>query len=397
MISLKTSGIKQKLIMLLMISPFLLSAQESRSSASYFGNPLFISLLVLIILLLIIIVGLSNALKSISQSSYLTDKLKEEKQGKDPGSAGKIAGVSIALLLLSGQLSAQTAAGGAQKWLIGGLNYSTFYFLVAIILLELACIASLLFVINKLVRTGETKVVKAKPAEKEITLLEALSDAVDVENEHEIMLDHDYDGIKELDNNLPPWWKYGFYLTIFVSVIYMINYHGAKTGDLQAAEYDNEIAQAKIEIEEYMKTAASNVDETTVKMLDNPSDLNSGKQIFVNTCSACHGKLGEGGVGPNMTDDYWIYSGGISDIFKTIKYGKPDKGMKSWKEDLSPMQIAQVSSYIKTLRGTLPPNPKAPQGDLYIEQGAAPADSTKTNDTLSIKSALLNDTAKVKK
>ncbi|HRD39869.1 MAG TPA: c-type cytochrome, partial [Bacteroidia bacterium] len=152
-----------------------------------------------------------------------------------------------------------------------------------------------------------------------------------------------------------------------VAVFYLIHYHISGTGDLQEAEYNMEIAKAKAEVEAYMKTAANNVDETTVKMLDGASDLESGKQVYQANCAACHGKLGEGGVGPNFADEYWIHGGSIQDIFKTVKYGFADKGMKAWKEDLSPMQIAQVTSFIRTLKGTNPPNGKAPQGDLYKE------------------------------
>jgi cytochrome c oxidase cbb3-type subunit 3 len=85
-------------------------------------------------------------------------------------------------------------------------------------------------------------------------------------------------------------------------------------------------------------------------------------------CAPCHGNAGEGSVGPNLTDDYWLHGGSVQSIFKTIKYGVPEKGMKSWKEDLSPAQMAQVTSYIKSLRGTNPPNPKEHQGVLYIEE-----------------------------
>ncbi len=397
--SIKSKG-QQAFLLFLMLQPILSFGQNAgQGTTSYFSNSLFLSLLVLIIVLLIVIVSLSTALKNLSQSDYLFNKLKEESKNDNEkkSSTGKVIGLILLMVFLGEQLSAQSATQETNKWLIGGLNYFTIFFMGGIILLELICIVCLVYMIKRFAKTGETEAVKPKIKVKEITLLEALSDAVEIENEHEILMDHDYDGIKELDNNLPPWWKYGFYLTIFVAVVYMINYHGAKTGNLQAAEYDNEMAEAKAQIEEYMKTAANNVDETTVKMLDNQSDLAAGKDIFVGTCSACHGKLGEGGVGPNMTDDYWIYSGGIADIFKTIKYGKPDKGMKSWKEDLSPMQIAQVASYIKTLRGTNPPKGKAPQGDLYTEGPVAPADSLKSAvDTLNVKDMVI-DSLKVKK
>src|SRR5690606_25602191 len=146
--------------------------------------------------------------------------------------------------------------------------------------------------------------------------------------EQTIMLDHDYDGIRELDNVLPPWWKYGFYVTILVAVIYMVVYHVTDSLPLQKAEYEASLKKAEADVAEYMKNASSNVDETSVKMLTDATDLEAGKEIHSMSCVACHGRFGEGGVGPNLTDDYWMHKGGIADIFKSIKYGWPDKGMK---------------------------------------------------------------------
>ena len=155
---------------------------------------------------------------------------------------------------------------------------------------------------------------------------------------------------------------------------------------MQGKEYEKEMAKAKLEVEEYMKNSANNVDENSVKLLTETSDIAAGKDVFKANCAACHGQLGEGTVGPNFTDEYWIHGGSIQDIFKSIKYGWVEKGMKSWKEDLSPIQIAQVASYIKSLKGTNPPNGKAPQGDLYTESGVAPiSDSTAVaGDSLNI-------------
>ena len=149
------------------------------------------------------------------------------------------------------------------------------------------------------------------------------------------------------------------------------------------------MAQAKLEVDSFMKTSASNVDENTVILLTEASDIAAGKDVFAANCAACHGQLGEGTVGPNFADDYWMHGGSIQDIFKSIKYGWVEKGMKSWKEDLSPIQISQLTSFIKSLRGTNPPNGKAPQGDLYSENGSVASvaiDSTivqATTDSLS--------------
>lgn len=379
---MKTKTLNSKMWLLMFVGmPLINFAQEAQASQStYFSNALFNTLLAIIFLLVIVIAGMANVVKNLSQSDYFQEKIKKAKETN----SGSAKAGAIALFMFSAlYANAQDAPVAIEKndWLIGGLDMFTFYFMVGIIFLELCFVVGLYYALKGMLApdaeelAAEAAAAKSKPVEK--TIFDKLNAAVEVEREEEIMLGHDYDGIKELDNDLPPWWKYGFYLTIAISVFYLIHYHISGTGDLQAVEYNKEIAKAKAEVEAYMKTAANNVDETTVKMLDGASDLESGKQVYQANCAACHGKLGEGGVGPNFADEYWIHGGSIQDIFKTVKYGFADKGMKAWKEDLSPMQIAQVTSFIRTLKGTNPPNGKAPQGDLYKEDGApAASDST---------------------
>lgn len=190
--------------------------------------------------------------------------------------------------------------------------------------------------------------------------------AVPVEKEEDILLDHDYDGIKELDNALPPWWKYGFYFTIVVAALYMLRYHVWKTGPDPQQEYDQEMRVAAAQMEEYRKKAGDMVDEKTVTMAG-ATGITEGDKIFHSNCFACHGAKGEGGVGPNLTDNYWLHGGTINDIFKVIKFGVPEKGMQAWEKTYSPAQIKNLASYIKTLAGTNPPNAKAPQGNLFQE------------------------------
>ena len=133
-----------------------------------------------------------------------------------------------------------------------------------------------------------------------------------------------------------------------------------------------------------MKKSANKVDENTVVYLKDVADIDAGKKIYTTACVACHLADAGGSVGPNLTDDYWIHGGSIKDIFKTLKYGWPEKGMKSWKDDYTPQQLAQITSYVKSLVGTKPAKPKEPQGVLY-EEKAAGADSTKAvSDTSKI-------------
>jgi len=198
--------------------------------------------------------------------------------------------------------------------------------------------------------------------------------AVPVDREEDVMLHHDFDGIRELDNKLPPWWVAMFYITIIWGVGYLFYYHVAG-GPGSYDEYVEEVRVGEEQAAAYLASQANQIDENTVAFVDDAPALANGQSIFVNNCAACHGTLGEGGVGPNLTDDYYVHGGSIKDIFKVIKYGVPEKGMISWKAQIRPADMQQVASYIMTLRGTNPPNPKEPEGELYQpEQEETPAE-----------------------
>ncbi|WP_243471428.1 cbb3-type cytochrome c oxidase N-terminal domain-containing protein [Winogradskyella sp. MH6] len=198
-----------------------------------------------------------------------------------------------------------------------------------------------------------------------------------IEEEGEIILDHNYDGIKELDNNLPPWWLYGFYATIIFAFVYMLRYHVFNADD-QFAEYEIEYAEANRAIEEYKKTAKDLVDASNVELLTEASDLNAGKAIFETNCVACHLADGGGSIGPNLTDEHWILGGGIKNVFRTISEGgRPGKGMAAWsKEGLKPSEIAQVASYVLQFQGTTPAQGKPAEGDIWVDESAKSSDDT---------------------
>jgi mono/diheme cytochrome c family protein len=277
--------------------------------------------------------------------------------------------------------------------------------------------------------------------------------------EKEVLMDHDYDGIQELDNDLPPWWLWLFYATIIWSVIYLFYYHVIGAGDSSRVEYlkemnpnweesatkagfsieyrsplynsgvdltplkREEIAEAQekeaartlaeeramgeenlslsdISFDEIMmaamnaatpedleklKTAFPKIwdayqkgksGETTqaesvtveepeaeIEVLTDAASLAAGESIFITNCATCHGKLGEGGIGPNMTDNYFLHGATMNDMIKVINNGVAAKGMISWRGILKPQQIHEVASYIYQLRGTNPPNAKEPQGE----------------------------------
>jgi len=198
-----------------------------------------------------------------------------------------------------------------------------------------------------------------------------LSGLIPLQDENDIMLDHDYDGIKELDNSLPPWWIYGFYISIIAAFAYIYVYHYSDIGLNQVEEYEVAMKEGERRKAEYAKRQANNIDEKNLVALADEKSLTIAMKEFKSKCAACHGNEGQGGVGPNLTDDYWIHGGSTPEIYKTIKYGVPEKGMIAWKTQLNPSSIHQVSSYILTLRGTNPPNPKASQGTLYTPEEAS--------------------------
>ncbi len=189
-----------------------------------------------------------------------------------------------------------------------------------------------------------------------------------MEEEGEIILDHNYDGIKELDNTLPPWWVYMFYATIFFAVFYLVKYE-VLDGDSNAMEYEKEVAQAEIDIAEFKKNNPEMIDASSVTLLTETSDLDAGKEIFTTNCAVCHKADGGGGIGPNLTDENWIMGGGIKNVFTTItEGGRPGKGMVSWTNDLNPSEIAQVASYVLGFQGTTPAAPKPAEGDVWVEE-----------------------------
>lgn len=203
--------------------------------------------------------------------------------------------------------------------------------------------------------------------------------------ESEIVLDHNYDGIRELDNKLPPWWTYLFYVSIVFGVAYFV-YYEVFDGPSQIDEYETDVAEAQVAIAEFKKNNKDLIDAESVEQLTDPADIAAGKTIFTENCVACHKDGGAGGIGPNLTDDNWILGGGIKNVFHTVSEGgRAGKGMIAWKSDLKPSEIAQVASYVLSLHGTNPPDAKAPEGDIWtdgntpVDVNAKTVDSTQTN------------------
>lgn len=181
------------------------------------------------------------------------------------------------------------------------------------------------------------------------------------------VLDHDADGIQELDNLLPRWWVWLFWMCNVFAFLYMLYFHVLDFGDSQAASYTKE-AKAGEEI----KNAALSKFESNLASLQPSQDkaiLMKGQQIFTTYCAPCHRPDGGGLVGPNLCDDYWIHGSTFQDNLKTIINGVPDKGMLTWRGVLKPEEIQAVASHIYTLRGTHPPNPKPREDQTPVQTG----------------------------
>jgi cytochrome c oxidase cbb3-type subunit 3 len=196
--------------------------------------------------------------------------------------------------------------------------------------------------------------------------IKSMTKANEIGKEEDVMTDHDYDGIRELDNVLPPWWLYGFYITIAISIFYYVmifmgNYN-------QEQEYADDVAQAKKDIAAWKAQDQKDHPEnyTEAKAFTDAASLAKGKELFAaKTCTACHAADGGGGIGPNLTDDKWVLGGGIKSIFNTItKGGRPGKGMVAWEASISKEDRQLLASYIISLQGTTPANPKAAEGDI---------------------------------
>lgn len=351
---------------------------------SIMNNPVVLTLVIVMFILLLVIGILSNVV--LGAAGFLRTKEKEAEAKKEPSSATTVIATLAGLLLFSMPVLAQdaTATEATQQVTthIGGVPKNIFYLIMAVIGVEVLVIFSMLFYLRTLLVRQKKAAIAAVAVVKPVKEKKKFSNwwakvnrFKPIEQEADLELDHNYDGIRELDNRLPPWWLYGFYVSIIFAVVYLWRFHVSETAPLAEEELKIAMQEAEIQKANYLKNSANNIDENTVKYLTEATDLESGKKIYEMNCTPCHGKSGEGVVGPNLTDEYWLHGGSVSDVFKSLKYGWPDKGMRAWKDDFSPKQLAQLTSYIKSIGGTKPANAKAAEGEIYTE--SASADSTK--------------------
>ncbi len=252
----------------------------------------------------------------------------------------------------------------------------SYYDIVAIFLIAIIIISfiAIVYYEGKTAVSKEEDMVLKKEPSAFAKFRRYITKTTPVETENELLLEHEYDGIRELDSKIPPWFLWLFYLSIAFAIYYMLDYHIFKSSPLQDDEYQMEVKQAEVERTALMKSGAL-LNEETVTFLADPLSIDAGKQIYTTNCVACHSADGGGIVGPNLTDDNWIHGGGIKNVFKTIKYGVPAKGMIAWEGQLNPKQLQEVSSYVISLQGTKPANPKVPEGPVWNESDSTNAAS----------------------
>lgn len=356
--------------------PFAAQAGDKPSVWSRFDTERLFLVGFFIFLLLIIVVQ--------SKTLVAAVKVKRENEKRKKTESNK--GISSLLLLLLGLGLSRSAM--AQEEVVANVSEPSFLTTIPgdmititiLILFEVIVIMVLAKIQWDLLREEQPKV-EVKKESRWAKFFQKVNNTVAVEEEARLDLDHDYDGIRELDNKIPKWWSLAFLGTFVIAVIYLFRMFVSGTLPDQITELGEANRIAAIQKAEYLRTSANNVDEHTVVMLD-ASGIAAGQRLYNEKgCKTCHGDAGGGNdVGPNLTDDYWLHKGSIKDIFYSIKYGWPEKGMIAWESQLSPVEMAQVASYIKSLKGSNPPNGKAPQGELYQEEGG-PANDVRSAGT----------------
>ena len=332
----------------------------------------FYWLVTAMIVILLGIIIMSTSVLNLAKSDYFKKKLAKNQSEEDAKNSNGINTTILSLILVviftglnnsSFALSFMQPGEAVEDSLWLKVENSDLYFMIVIniiLLIVLYYIRNMFRNLLGMVKKPTEKVEKPKAIKK---LNKILNDTVPIEEEHTILMQHEYDGIRELDNNLPPWWVWGFVATIIFAVIYLFNYHILKSSDLQIAAYEKDIAKSEKEVKAYLAKMSMNVDETNATLFTEAGDLAKGKALFAVNCVACHQANGEGGIGPNLTDKNWIYGFDIKEVFKTVKYGTPN-GMPEHNSKFNPIQIQQVASFVLSLPYT---DGKEAQGEIIKE------------------------------
>ncbi|MBS1644273.1 MAG: c-type cytochrome [Bacteroidetes bacterium] len=373
---MKPSKIILPIFLLLPLSVFAASgATDTHFNATFFA----------MVSMIVVLIAANGLLANVLlQLAFALREKKMKNPAKQNESNTAIKSILLFLIFLlpalnsfAQEAAADSTAAAPVSQMIGGIAKSDFYLLTGIAGFLFLVMLVLILLIRMMTRElrGVPFSTSLFPGLFKKNLIDSLNNSVSLEKEDTIVLDHDYDGIRELDNDLPPWWKWGFIFTIIVSVLYM-GYYQFGGGPNQVDEYNASVAKAEAEQAKLLSKSGAKIDENNVQLITDPTELANAKALFANTCAACHGADGGGTVGPNLTDAYWLHGGSVKDVFKSIKYGWKDKGMPSWDKNLSAKQIQDLTGFIESLKGSKPASPKAPQGDLYKAEAAPAADST---------------------
>jgi cytochrome c oxidase cbb3-type subunit 3 len=301
---------------------------------------------------------------------------KKEQHVKSPSNKTSIVAL---MMLLSVTLAFGQTPGEPSFW-SDPINspllplYATLTVIAATVLLLIAVLVYVLRVFNIIIQQVEKEraVKLGLPVVKKLTWWEKFWQKINalapIENEHDLDTGHDFDGIRELDNHLPPWWTGLFYATVIWGVVYLVVYHVTDSMPLSGDEYQNELAEA--EVNARVLQASRPAEVIDAKKLEYNADqeiIGRGRIVFTSSnCGSCHRNDGGGNtIGPNLVDDYWLHGGSIGEIYSTIKTGFVEKGMPAWGKTMSPKDVRDVAFFVMSLKGTNPPNAKAPQGNLH--------------------------------
>lgn len=369
--------LNKKLIALLFLSLALLNsfctmgqdaAQVPQTQASSGLNPALMLLIGIAVIFLLCIGILGYVLINVSALNSGKDK-------NDPCRVSPVSKIPLLLITMLGSSllanaqadpSAETAIVAQKATSIIGLTPTAFYLLVFTLFIEVVVIFVLMWNIwNLLKKSGpvtDIVPIEEKKEARKLTLnwWEKFNSLKPMAQEENLDTGHEYDGIRELNNRLPPWWLYGFYISILFAVIYLWRFHVSHSAPLAKEEYELSVSNAEEKTKAYLASKGEAIDENTVTLLTGKTDIDAGKVIFEKSCAACHMADGGGMVGPNLTDNFWLHGGDIKSVFKTIKYGI--NAMPPWQTSYSNKEIAQVASFVASLHGTKPKTPKAPEG-----------------------------------
>lgn len=239
---------------------------------------------------------------------------------------------------------------------------------VGMLMIVMLVVAFVLFrislVLQKMISSTSNEAVDTEfeKAMDERTIWQKLAGLRPMKYEQTMMMEHTYDGILEINNPIPAWFMTLFYGSIIISILYMFVYHGVGDGQIMTTEYKEQLAEGESIKQAHMKKYASSINENNVTLLKDENSIKEGQKIFTQNCVACHAADGGGGVGPNLTDEFWLHGGNVKSVYHTISEGVAEKGMIAWKKTLNPLQMQQIASFIFSLKGTKPIKPKEPQG-----------------------------------